>query len=157
MTVRSFIQRVRDLIRYREATANMQERYPTATSQDLAATDSTCIVCREEMISPDSVEDITTYNIPETPKKLPCGHMFHFRCLRGWLERQQACPTWYFSINIVANLYSDLQHQRQITQITQTMHLKRKIDPETKMKYIKGTKIKPNLNKRLYPMPLRRS
>ena len=89
MTVRSFIQRVRDLIRYREATANMQERYPTATSQDLAATDSTCIVCREEMISPDSVEDITTYNIPETPKKLPYGHMFHFRCLRGWLERPQ--------------------------------------------------------------------
>ena len=27
------------------------------------------------------------------PKKLPCGHMFHFRCLRSWLERQQSCPT----------------------------------------------------------------
>ena len=30
-----------------------------------------------------------------TPKKLPCGHIFHFQCLRSWLERQQSCPTWF--------------------------------------------------------------
>jgi len=33
----------------------------------------------------------------ETPKKLVCGHVFHFHCLRSWLERQQSCPTWYVS------------------------------------------------------------
>ena len=27
------------------------------------------------------------------PKKLPCGHVLHFACLRSWLERQQNCPT----------------------------------------------------------------
>lgn len=27
------------------------------------------------------------------PKKLPCGHILHFACLRSWLERQQICPT----------------------------------------------------------------
>lgn len=27
------------------------------------------------------------------PKKLPCGHILHFGCLRSWLERQQVCPT----------------------------------------------------------------
>lgn len=26
-------------------------------------------------------------------KKLPCGHILHFSCLRSWLERQQVCPT----------------------------------------------------------------
>jgi E3 ubiquitin-protein ligase synoviolin len=26
-------------------------------------------------------------------KKLPCGHILHLRCLKAWLERQQACPT----------------------------------------------------------------
>jgi len=34
----------------------------------------------------------------ETPKKLVCGHVFHFHCLRSWLERQQSCPTWYVPI-----------------------------------------------------------
>ncbi|KAI9625534.1 hypothetical protein KEM48_010796 [Puccinia striiformis f. sp. tritici PST-130] len=29
----------------------------------------------------------------DTPKKLICGHIFHFHCLRSWLERQQTCPT----------------------------------------------------------------
>ncbi|KAK4053969.1 E3 ubiquitin-protein ligase hrd1 [Microbotryomycetes sp. JL221] len=29
----------------------------------------------------------------DTPKKLPCGHVFHFHCLKSWLERQQSCPT----------------------------------------------------------------
>lgn len=26
-------------------------------------------------------------------KKLPCGHILHLKCLKAWLERQQACPT----------------------------------------------------------------
>jgi Ring finger domain len=29
----------------------------------------------------------------QRPKKLPCGHILHFYCLRSWLERQQTCPT----------------------------------------------------------------
>ncbi|KAJ3273598.1 E3 ubiquitin-protein ligase synoviolin, partial [Borealophlyctis nickersoniae] len=49
MTLRSFLQRCRDLIQYRRATANMNERYPDATVEELAATDRICIICREEM------------------------------------------------------------------------------------------------------------
>ncbi|PJF16648.1 Synovial apoptosis inhibitor 1 [Paramicrosporidium saccamoebae] len=78
LTVRSFAMRVKDIIRYRKATANMNEKYPDATEEELAETDRVCIICREEMVA---------------AKKLPCGHLFHFRCLRSWLERQQACPT----------------------------------------------------------------
>jgi E3 ubiquitin-protein ligase synoviolin len=91
MTLRSFLQKCRDLVRYRQATANMQERYPTATPDELGTTDGICIVCREQMILTGTQGN--PQPIPETPKKLPCGHIFHFRCLRGWLERQQACPT----------------------------------------------------------------
>lgn len=47
----------------------------------MAQTDRTCIICREDMA------------VVDHPKKLPCGHIFHFRCLRSWLERQQSCPT----------------------------------------------------------------
>jgi len=32
-------------------------------------------------------------NSSDVPKKLRCGHIFHLRCLKSWLERQQSCPT----------------------------------------------------------------
>eukprot|EP00051_Salpingoeca_urceolata_P022041 m.352788 g.352788 ORF g.352788 m.352788 type:complete len:619 (+) comp19903_c22_seq7:157-2013(+) len=77
-TFRSFVRRLNDLILMRQVTANMDQRYPDATPEELAAADNTCIICREEMLR---------------AKKLPCGHMFHIRCLRSWLERQRTCPT----------------------------------------------------------------
>lgn len=96
ITARSFITRLRALHRYQTATRNMDQRYPNATEEELTAmSDRTCIICREEMVS-GSVQDPPQH--PDgpntTPKKLPCGHIFHFYCLRSWLERQQSCPTW---------------------------------------------------------------
>ncbi|KAG9316427.1 hypothetical protein JVU11DRAFT_2461 [Chiua virens] len=50
LTGRSFVTRLRALVRYRAATRNMDERYPDATEQEMSAmTDRTCIICREEM------------------------------------------------------------------------------------------------------------
>ncbi|VDC03607.1 unnamed protein product [Peniophora sp. CBMAI 1063] len=98
VTARSFITRLRDLLRYRAATRNMDERYPNATETELTAmSDAACIICREEMVAqtataaPDPTAEGDGPNM--TPKKLPCGHIFHFHCLRSWLERQQSCPT----------------------------------------------------------------
>lgn len=58
--------------------------------------DRTCIICREDMV-PQQPANERNPNAAEgpnqTPKKLPCGHIFHFYCLRSWLERQQSCPT----------------------------------------------------------------
>lgn len=112
MTARSFFGRLRDFIKYRAATKNMDTRFPDATRQDLSATsDGTCIICREEMtprvdeqagddqsatgasVSASRRETGGGGGLNETPKKLPCGHIFHFHCLRSWLERQQSCPT----------------------------------------------------------------
>ena len=130
MTARSFIVKIGDLLRYRSATRNMDERYPNATHEELEhMSDKTCIICREEMearapsappqaaVAGVAAQAQTpaarrpTVNPPaaraaaapapagrqgpnDTPKKLPCGHIFHFHCLRSWLERQQSCPTW---------------------------------------------------------------
>ncbi|KAH7681101.1 E3 ubiquitin-protein ligase synoviolin protein [Dioscorea alata] len=77
-TFRNFRIRVADYIRYRKLTSNMNERFPDATPAEINASDATCIICREEMI---------------TAKKLLCGHLFHVHCLRSWLERQHTCPT----------------------------------------------------------------
>ena len=110
ITGRSFITRLRALQRYQTATRNMDERYPDATEEEMTAmSDRICIICREEMVlrgPPAANELVDTPGIESqgptpgrdgpntTPKKLPCGHFFHFHCLRSWLERQQNCPTW---------------------------------------------------------------
>lgn len=77
-TFRNFRIRIADYVRYRKITSNMNDRFPDATPEELDVSDSTCIICREEMT---------------TAKKLICGHLFHVHCLRSWLERQHTCPT----------------------------------------------------------------
>ncbi|KAK7745154.1 E3 ubiquitin-protein ligase hrd1 [Diatrype stigma] len=97
MTARSFVKRLGALMRYRKALQDMN-KYPDATQEELARED-TCIICREEMRpwNPDAgaVER-------SRPKKLPCGHILHFGCLKSWLERQQVCPTCRRSVVIDA-------------------------------------------------------
>ncbi|KAK4199920.1 putative ubiquitin-protein ligase synoviolin precursor [Triangularia verruculosa] len=89
MTARSFVKRLRALLRYRQALKDM-DQYPDATVEDLGRED-TCIICREEMRPWDPND---TNQIERTrAKKLPCGHTLHFGCLKSWLERQQVCPT----------------------------------------------------------------
>jgi len=97
MTIRSFIKRLHDFVQYRNATRDMNTRYPDATAEELAR-ENTCIVCREEMrpwTQPDANAAQMGRRMDERQraKKLPCGHILHFSCLRSWLERQQVCPT----------------------------------------------------------------
>ncbi len=129
ITARSFYMRFRDLIRYRTATRNMDERYPNATVEELAnMSDRTCIICREEMISPDSTSTATqnqndTANPPSppspstsaaaahpdgpntTPKRLPCGHVFHFYCftfmVRATTELSDLVSLIAFSVRFI--------------------------------------------------------
>ena len=100
ITIRSFYKRIHDFIRYRQATKDMNERYADATREEMARED-VCIICRETMrVWIDEAERVTARQSPVRqqdqrlrPKKLPCGHILHFACLRSWLERQQNCPT----------------------------------------------------------------
>jgi len=95
MTARSFIKRLGALIKYRKALQDMN-KYPDATAEDLQRED-TCIICREEMHPWDSAAGAVERS---RPKKLPCGHILHLGCLKGWLERQQVCPTCRRSVVI---------------------------------------------------------
>ncbi|KAI8939768.1 hypothetical protein NX059_003510 [Plenodomus lindquistii] len=97
MTIRSLLKRIKDFVQYRNATRDMNTRYPDATAEELER-ENTCIVCREEMkpwVQPGADGAPTARRMDERqrPKKLPCGHILHFSCLRSWLERQQVCPT----------------------------------------------------------------
>ncbi|EHY59437.1 E3 ubiquitin-protein ligase hrd1 [Exophiala dermatitidis] len=100
ITMRSFVKRISDFRKYRAATRDMNARYPDATEEDIGPED-VCIICREEMrpYQPPAAQDGqpaprgTPVAERMRPKKLPCGHVLHFSCLRSWLERQQICPT----------------------------------------------------------------
>ncbi|KAK3366052.1 hypothetical protein B0T24DRAFT_583183 [Lasiosphaeria ovina] len=89
VTTRSFLKRLSALIRYRQALKDM-DQYPDATAEELGRED-TCIICREEM-RPWNPADASQVERTRA-KKLPCGHILHFGCLKSWLERQQVCPT----------------------------------------------------------------
>lgn len=95
MTAKSFISRLGALLRYRKALQDMN-RYPDATQEELARED-TCIICREDMRPWDPDAGAVERS---RPKKLPCGHILHFGCLKSWLERQQVCPTCRRSVVI---------------------------------------------------------
>jgi E3 ubiquitin-protein ligase synoviolin len=97
VTIRSFGRRIMDFLRYRNATRDMNERYPDATAEEVAR-EEVCIICREEMTQwqqPAEGAGQPRARVSDRlrPKKLPCGHILHFACLRSWLERQQNCPT----------------------------------------------------------------
>ena len=107
LTIRSFYKRITDFLRYRHATRDMNEKYPDATSAEIGSGD-VCIICREQMRAWQAPVAQGTANAEGVapagsrpvavderlrPKKLPCGHILHFSCLRSWLERQQNCPT----------------------------------------------------------------
>ena len=110
LTLRSFVRRIGDFIGYRRATRDMNERYRDALPEEIAR-EEICIICREEMRpwGPAGQNDgaqaregpagaqappaTTTWDERSRPKRLPCGHILHFACLRRWLERQQICPT----------------------------------------------------------------
>jgi len=67
---------VSSFIKYLRLTHNLDQRFPDATDEELAAVED-CLICREPMTA---------------GKKLPCGHIFHLPCLRVWLQHQQWCP-----------------------------------------------------------------
>ncbi|CAD5226135.1 unnamed protein product [Bursaphelenchus okinawaensis] len=81
LTLRSLRKAGNDVIQSRRAIHAMNNLYPLATERELTEGDNICIICREEM------------TLDASPKKLPCGHIFHPNCLRSWFQRQQTCPT----------------------------------------------------------------
>ncbi|KAL9604873.1 MAG: hypothetical protein Q9219_000321 [cf. Caloplaca sp. 3 TL-2023] len=102
LTIRSFYKRIRDFVQYKHATKDMNARYPDATADEISRED-VCIICRETMTAwQGSTNHLGSEATPaerhstderQRAKKLPCGHLLHFACLRSWLERQQICPT----------------------------------------------------------------
>lgn len=65
-----------------------------ASHEELEAADYLCIICREDMHSPDTYRQQRGKALlpRRCPKKLRCGHILHMGCLKDWLERSDNCP-----------------------------------------------------------------
>ncbi|CAD6219949.1 GSCOCG00011536001-RA-CDS [Cotesia congregata] len=113
-TMRNFKKAFQDIVMSRRAIRNMNMFYPDATSEELAAADNVCIICREEMIA--------------ASKKLPCNHIFHTVCLRSWFQRQQTCPTC--RLNILRSAVSSVD-SRQPNQVPGDVSTSQSNQPST--------------------------
>eukprot|EP01053_Blabericola_migrator_P002114 Blabericola_migrator_1__2113@NODE_1582_length_4235_cov_91_013436_g1034_i0_p3_GENE_NODE_1582_length_4235_cov_91_013436_g1034_i0NODE_1582_length_4235_cov_91_013436_g1034_i0_p3_ORF_typecomplete_len258_score45_10zfRING_2/PF13639_6/4_3e10zfrbx1/PF12678_7/2_4e06zfC3HC4_3/PF13920_6/8_3e07ProkRING_4/PF14447_6/2_6e02ProkRING_4/PF14447_6/7_3e06zfC3HC4_2/PF13923_6/2_6e06zfC3HC4/PF00097_25/6_4e06Zn_ribbon_17/PF17120_5/1_2e05zfRING_5/PF14634_6/0_00095zfANAPC11/PF12861_7/0_0048zfRING_UBOX/PF13445_6/0_0015zfRI len=75
---RTLVSKVASFRRYRKLAARLEADFPDATLEELEEAD-TCIICRD-MLTVGS-------------KKLICGHILHFECLKSWFVHHQSCPT----------------------------------------------------------------
>lgn len=115
---------IRDIFRSKKAIKRMKE-FPNAKTTDFKEdTDTTCIICHEDMVNVETTtheakEDGT---VPEPTvnktltgeiKKLPCKHMFHTGCLRSWLLRQQTCPICRSSLLTASNTAENRNNARR--------------------------------------------
>ena len=90
--------------------AQLDDRLPGVSVQDLRDHDNVCIVCMDDLVHVRGKEkhdhkneneagentitqaDIDGAKRAKRAKKLPCGHMLHLQCLKNWMERSQTCP-----------------------------------------------------------------
>ena len=70
---------------YIKLIKNMEQFYTTITidSSNNNNYDDICAICHDKMT---------------VAKQLPCNHIFHYSCLRSWLEHHSSCPTCRFSL-----------------------------------------------------------
>lgn len=62
-------------------------KLPDINMNEQNGMDNQCIICLQTMV---------------TAKKLKCGHVFHLRCVKGWIEKKSSCPACR-STNVLDN------------------------------------------------------
>lgn len=102
VTCRTLFNKTANYYSYRRALSELNNRFPNATPEEIQNSDNRCVICREDM---------------ESGKKLPCGHIFHLKCIQDWLSQQQVCPTCRAEIlNDDNNNRNEHDHQEEQAQ-----------------------------------------
>lgn len=90
--VRQTYLAIKGLRQFLDSSKRLDSQLQDATAEDLAH-DNLCIVCREDMVTRESLESNGKKFVGRRkPKKLSCGHILHMGCLKDWLERSDNCP-----------------------------------------------------------------
>lgn len=56
----------------------LESNFSMASQEDIDKNSDDCAIC---------------WDVLDSARKLPCGHLFHNSCLRSWLEQDTSCPT----------------------------------------------------------------
>lgn len=94
VSLREVYKKFKLLRGFLEHSRNLDKLLANASQEELEAAGNLCIICREDMRSPEEYERIRAkpMNKRRWPKKLKCGHILHMGCLKDWLERSENCP-----------------------------------------------------------------
>lgn len=94
LTLKQTYTEIMLLLLFIESSKRLDSQLPNATKEELEASDSLCIICRDDMVSSEDYEAEHSKTLPSRryPKKLRCGHILHMGCLKDWLERSENCP-----------------------------------------------------------------
>ncbi|GMM28427.1 E3 ubiquitin-protein ligase [Martiniozyma asiatica (nom. inval.)] len=80
----SFVKSISAIFRIYKSHKKLNDALTNPSIEELEGNDL-CIVCRDDM-------GIESSSPNAVPKKLYCGHILHFGCLKSWLERSDLCP-----------------------------------------------------------------
>ncbi|KAG8012426.1 E3 ubiquitin-protein ligase AMFR, partial [Nibea albiflora] len=78
-------KRIRRHHNYLRVLRNIETQFSMASADALAANNDDCAIC---------------WDVMNSARRLPCGHLFHSPCLCSWLEQDMSCPTCRMSLNI---------------------------------------------------------
>lgn len=96
--------------KWRIINKKLDEIYPIVDRKDQIEEEN-CTICHENML---------------VARKLPCGHIFHAKCLIFWLENQKTCPNCRAAVpslsdlisqpnnSVIRNIFNSIRHYLRI-------------------------------------------
>ena len=57
-----------------------------------------CPICLKDFEPSDMVSSLSTTTNQQQPTNNDCRHLFHYACLRSWLQKKQSCPCCRYDI-----------------------------------------------------------
>ncbi|ODV84716.1 hypothetical protein CANARDRAFT_222822 [[Candida] arabinofermentans NRRL YB-2248] len=119
-TIMDLFKNCKDLMYMIKSSRELEKNLNIVTIEDLKR-DDLCIICRDDMVLNDSIGK----NHRTCPRKLNCGHILHYGCLKSWLGRSHVCPTCrndVFKKNTNTTFATQQQHDQQQQEQQQQEH-----------------------------------
>lgn len=94
VSIHSAFKKIIQFKNFLAQSRNLDKLLDNATKDELSAADLICIICREDMFTPEEYQQQRGKPLSsrKCPKKLKCGHVLHLGCLNDWIERSDNCP-----------------------------------------------------------------